>query len=138
MMEGGTIPIMARGPRGLVNISCEERPVPDPNTIPVNPSNTLASALDHPPKTAGGLLVVFTALLLATVPSRALTYTRSRAAMTDGITFSVEWSDTLGVWSSAGVSEQLISDDGTVQTVKATIPAGPSAKRFIHLKVSNP
>jgi autotransporter-associated beta strand protein len=66
------------------------------------------------------------------------TYTRSRAAMADGVTFSVEWSDTLNGWSTAGVSEQILSDNGTVQTVKASILAGIAAKRFIHLKVSNP
>lgn len=65
------------------------------------------------------------------------TYTRSRAAMADGMSFFVEWSDTFSGWSAVGVSEQLISDNGTVQIVKATVPAGHTAKRFIHLKVSN-
>lgn len=68
------------------------------------------------------------------------TYTRSKAAMADGVTFTVEWSDTLvaGSWSNAGVAEQLLSDNGTVQTVKAMFPAGSSLKRFVHLKISRP
>ena len=33
------------------------------------------------------------------------TYTRSLAALADAVTFSVEWSDTLASWSSAGVTQ---------------------------------
>ncbi len=69
-----------------------------------------------------------------------LTYVRSLAALADGVTFSVEWSDTLaaGSWSSAGVTEQILSDNGTVQTVKASVAAGASGRRFLHLKISKP
>ncbi len=65
------------------------------------------------------------------------TYTRSIAAMNDGVTFSVEWSDTLiaGSWTSVGAGT-VFSDNGTVQTVKATIPAGSGPKRFVRLKVT--
>lgn len=68
------------------------------------------------------------------------TYTRSRAAMADGVTFSVQWNDTLAanLWSSVGVTEQIVTDNGTVQTVKATIPAGTMGRRFVHLKVLGP
>ena len=54
-----------------------------------------------------------------------------------GITHAVEWSDTLATesWSSAGVTEQTLSDNGTVQQVKASVPAGSNNRRFIHLKV---
>ncbi len=57
-------------------------------------------------------------------------YTRSLAAL------AVEWRDdlTTGVWSSAGVTEQILSDNGTVQTVRATLPAGPGP-RFVRLRV---
>ncbi len=67
-------------------------------------------------------------------------YSRSLAAMAAGMTFSVEWSDTLASnsWSSAGVTEQLIGDNGTVQTVKATCPTGTNGKRFVRLKVTQP
>ncbi len=66
------------------------------------------------------------------------TYTKNKAA-TD-VTFTVEWSDTLAAnsWSNSGVTEQLVSDNGTVQTVRATVAAGGSGKRFLHLKVSKP
>jgi hypothetical protein len=70
-----------------------------------------------------------------------VTYTRSNAALAGGITFSVEWSNTLapGSWSSSGVTEQLLSDNGTVQRVKATLPAGSGALRcFVRLKMTRP
>ncbi len=79
-----------------------------------------------------------TQTLVPSSPTLEFTYNRSLAAMADGITFSVEWSDTLTNWSATGVTEQLLNDNGTMQTVKAIIPAGPAAKRFIHLKVTNP
>lgn len=68
------------------------------------------------------------------------TYTRSKAAMADGVSFTVEWSDTLAVnlWSNAGVTEQLLSDNGAVQSVRATVSTGAGARRFFHLKVSKP
>jgi hypothetical protein len=68
-----------------------------------------------------------------------LTYTRSNAALADGVTFTVEWRDDLtsGVWSSAGVTEQILSDNGIVQSVRASVAAG-SGKRFLHLKVFKP
>ncbi len=64
------------------------------------------------------------------------TYTRSLAAMSDGVTFTVEWSDTLlNDWSTTGVSAPtVLSDNGTVQSMKATLPAG-SNRRFVRLKV---
>jgi len=67
------------------------------------------------------------------------TYTRSKAAMSDGITFTVEWSDSLapGSWSGTGVTEQILGDDGTVQSVRSSVGAG-SGSRFLHLRVSKP
>ena len=38
-------------------------------------------------------------------------------------------------FSSAGVTEQILTDNGTVQTVRASVAAG-SDSRFLHLKVS--
>ena len=68
------------------------------------------------------------------------TYTRSKAAMTYGVTFTVEWSDTMlaGSWTSAATSEAIISEDSTVQNVKATLPAGTNGHRFVHLSVAGP
>jgi autotransporter-associated beta strand protein len=70
----------------------------------------------------------------------AFTYTRSIAALTDGVIFTVKWSDTLaaGSWSNADVTEQVLSDNGTEQSVKATLPVGGGAKRFVRLEVTSP
>lgn len=65
------------------------------------------------------------------------TYTRSLAAMADGVIFTVEWSDTLvaSSWSNVGVTEQILTNNGIVQTVKATCPIGGNGRRFMHLRV---
>lgn len=66
-------------------------------------------------------------------------YTKNKAA-TD-ITYTVEWSDTLGNdWSTAGVSAPtVLSDNGTTQQLKVTVPAESGvAKRFVRLKVTLP
>ena len=64
-------------------------------------------------------------------------YHRAKVAVLDGLTFAVEWSDTPGPgsWSSAGVSESIDSDNGTVQEILATIPAGAAGRRFVRLRV---
>ncbi len=65
-------------------------------------------------------------------------YTRLVAAIAAGTIFTVEWNDTLSPlgWSSAGVVETILSDNGTTQQVKATLPAGSSGKRFVRLRVT--
>jgi hypothetical protein len=65
------------------------------------------------------------------------TYTRSKTAITGGTQFQVQWSDTLEAasWSGSGVIEQILSDDGTQQQVKATLPAGSGGRRFVRLRV---
>jgi uncharacterized delta-60 repeat protein len=64
-------------------------------------------------------------------------YTKNKAA-TD-LTYSVEWSDTLGDdWTSAGVrAPSILSDNGTTQQVKVNVPAGSGViRRFVRLKVT--
>lgn len=66
------------------------------------------------------------------------TYTRSVAAVAEGVVFAVEWRDDFaaGAWSSAGVTEQIVSDNGTVQSVRATFAAGAGATRFARLRAT--
>ena len=68
------------------------------------------------------------------------TYTRSLDALNSGTTFAVEWNDTLDPtqWSSTGVSEVILSDNGLLQQVKATFPASSTVRRFVRLKVLPP
>lgn len=66
------------------------------------------------------------------------TYTRNKLAAA-GLVYAVEWSDDLNSdWSTDGVSEEVTADDGTLQTVVATLPAGTANGRFVHLKVTRP
>jgi hypothetical protein len=65
------------------------------------------------------------------------TYTRSTAAVLAGKTFHVRWTETLNGldWTETGTTEQILTDNGTAQTVKATIPAGTNGHRFVRLEV---
>lgn len=65
-------------------------------------------------------------------------YSRSKAALTGGLQFLVEWSDNLSTWQSTGVMEQVISDDGVIQSVRAHVPRGGSARRFVRLQIVPP
>jgi len=67
----------------------------------------------------------------------ALAYTRSKAALRDGVTFVVEWSDALGLanWSMEGVTEAVLEDHPTTQKVKASLPQGTTGQRFARLRV---
>ncbi|MDA7880792.1 hypothetical protein N9A94_00625 [Akkermansiaceae bacterium] len=67
-------------------------------------------------------------------------YPRSKSASADGFVFRVEWSDTLeiGSWDDAGVSELLLGDNGSIETLEATISLGDLARRFVRLKFAQP
>ena len=99
-------------------------------------NNLLEFATGTLPKTSNGQ----PGSLLKNGATLEFTYPRSHAAVADGITFTVEWSDTLGDdWSSSGVTQSELpgTDNGTTLLWKATVPAG-SDKRFLHLRVTAP
>ena len=60
------------------------------------------------------------------------TYTRSIAALHDGAAFIVEWRDdpAAGAWSSTGVTGQFLNDNGTLQTIRASLAAGSPRRRL--------
>ncbi|MDB4541637.1 hypothetical protein N9192_01945, partial [Akkermansiaceae bacterium] len=64
-------------------------------------------------------------------------YSRSKAALADGVSFLVEWSDSLLVdsWSSLGVSKAVDSEDAELEHVVATLPMGDTERRFVRLVV---
>ena len=67
------------------------------------------------------------------------TYSRSSAAVNAGTLCKVEWSGTLpATWSSSGVSQTVLSDDGTTQQVRAVVPVNAANALFIHLSVTAP
>jgi hypothetical protein len=65
-------------------------------------------------------------------------YTRSKAAMADGMSFEVNWSDTLepDSWSISGVTESVESENSEEEHVVAKVPMGASGARFMHLEAS--
>ncbi|WP_367872347.1 hypothetical protein [Luteolibacter sp. Populi] len=69
----------------------------------------------------------------------AFTYPRSVAAVEANAVFTVEWSDDLIVWQSAGVGEvsAIVVTPG-VQQVRVTVPEGTTGARFVRLGVGEP
>lgn len=65
--------------------------------------------------------------------SFSFTYSRSKASLND-INAIAEASSDLSSWSDAGVTETIVSDDGTTQIVKVSIDK-TLAHRFLHVRV---
>jgi hypothetical protein len=99
-------------------------------------SNLLEWAAGLSP-TSGSTFTSPTALVASNIE---FTYHRSVAALNAGASYFVEWSDSLETnsWSTASVSQQVLSDNGALQQVKATLPAGADGKRFVRLRVTSP
>ena len=62
------------------------------------------------------------------------------AAVNAGAVFAVERRDTLtpGAWTVAGVTQQVLGDNGTVQVVRALVPASGVPRRFVRLALTPP
>lgn len=72
-----------------------------------------------------------------TASNLEFTYTRNREAFDDGYLFDVQHSGTLAApWTSVGPG--VLTDDGPLQTLKATIPHAGADRRFARLKVATP
>ena len=65
------------------------------------------------------------------------TYQRNKTALGE-MTFETVWTDDLlsGLWTHGGVTEAIISDDGSVQIVKALVPLGSADNRFVRLRIT--
>jgi uncharacterized delta-60 repeat protein len=96
--------------------------------------NLLEYALNLPPTAASRV----PASVAATGGNLEYTYTRGTAAFNGGMAYQVEWSNNLTTWSGADVVETMLSDDGTIQQVKATLPSGSGGRRFVRLRVIPP
>lgn len=64
-------------------------------------------------------------------------YRRNKLALADVI-YQVEWSDTLAPndWHTDDVTEEITSDDDSIQRVQATVPAGTAGHRFVRLRMT--
>ncbi len=96
-------------------------------------SNLMEYALGTGPNTSG----VMPAVLALNGANLEYTYTRSTAAKDNGVTYQIEWSETLeaGSWSTETVTQEITSTQEALETVKASVPKGTSGKRFLRLKV---
>ena len=96
-------------------------------------NNLLEYALGLNPNASGTL----PASLVLNGANLEYTYTRSTGARENGITYQVEWSESLAVgsWSTETVNQQITSSQGALETVKASVPKGNGGKRFLRLKV---
>ena len=97
-------------------------------------SNLLEYALGLNPNASGTL----PASLVLNGANLEYTYTRSTGARENGITYQVEWSESLAVgsWSTETVNQQITSTQGALETVKASVPKGNGGKRFMRLRVT--
>ncbi len=98
--------------------------------------NLLEWAFDLDPNTASTL----NASIAKVGSVMEYVYSRSVPAASAGVTFSVEWSDSLAAsdWSSVGVTQSVEADNGSLQQIKAIVPTGGANSRFVRLKVSQP
>lgn len=70
--------------------------------------------------------------------NHVLTYSRRKSALNE-VAISVIWSaEMAGPWSNTGVTEEILSDDGVVQSVKALIPTNGAGRRFFKIQVVRP
>ena len=99
-------------------------------------NNLLEYALGLNPNASGTL----PASLVLNGANLEYSYTRSTAAKDNGVTYQIEWSDTLaaGSWSTETVNQQITSTQGALETVKASVPKGNGGKRFMRLRVARP
>lgn len=89
---------------------------------------------------AGGAPSLLPAIAVGSGGELDFTYDRSVAALNAGAVFIVEWNDDLSAetWSHVGVTEHIFSNNGTLQQIRASLPAGSSGRRFVRLKVLPP
>jgi hypothetical protein len=66
-------------------------------------------------------------------------YRRNKLALAQ-LAFQVEWSDSLETtdWHTSDITEEVLSDDGSIQQVQATVPVGTAGQRFVRLKLTKP
>ena len=116
---------------GMTNLEKYARNL-DPH-VPATRQDTLTlsgSSSSPPPDSGEGEIA-------SDAPVMHYQYTRNKLALAD-VLFQVEWSDSLATndWHTTDVTEEIVTDDGQQQEVKATIPLGSAGRRFVRLKMT--
>jgi hypothetical protein len=102
-------------------------------------ANPAGDGIPNLVKYAMGLnpLVSGTTGISATVGNGVMTFDYSRADAATDTTAHAYWSNDLSNWSNTGVTETMLSDNGTIQLWQATVPMS-SQSLFMRLQISNP
>ncbi len=66
------------------------------------------------------------------------TYTYTRPAARNDLTYAVEISTTLTSWTTSGVTHEFVSSTGGIDTWRARYPMASAANAFFRLKVTQP
>lgn len=79
----------------------------------------------------------FSPLILQNGDNLEFTYRCGKSAIADGVSFIVEWSDTLapGSWSHLGVTDSMIQQNSALETRRARLPSGSVGSRFVRLRI---
>lgn len=67
-----------------------------------------------------------------------LTLTYTRVIADSDITYQAQWADDLHTWSTSGITEEILSDDGITRQIKAKIPLNSAPHRFLRLNITRP
>jgi hypothetical protein len=75
--------------------------------------------------------------MLPNLNAGSFEFTYLRPAGVTDVSYQVEWADDINAasWNSIGVTQQILSDDGTHRTIRAFVPKGSGSRRFLRLKV---
>ncbi|MEO0055353.1 MAG: hypothetical protein RLZZ50_1300 [Verrucomicrobiota bacterium] len=102
--------------------------------------NLIEFALGSNPNSAASAPAPTVSTDVATSTLR-LDYVRAVSAL-NAVTLVAEWTASLAtqpvVWSASGVTSTVLSDNGTLQQVRASMPLPASGARFLRLRVTNP
>jgi hypothetical protein len=97
-----------------------------------NISNLIEFALNTDPTKSGSLPTS----VACEGADLTLTYTRRKSALGE-VAFSTLWANAPdGPWNATGVSEQILSDDGTLQQVKARVLINGALQKFFRLRIT--
>jgi hypothetical protein len=66
------------------------------------------------------------------------TFTYAKVDAATDITYHPEWSSDLATWTNSGLTEVVLSDNGTTQEVQDSIPMSGTGPVFFHLRVTMP
>ncbi len=68
--------------------------------------------------------------------SGELSITFPKVIAATNLVYTPQWSNDLVDWFPTGITEQTLSDNGTIREIRASIPSTPTGAKFIRVKVT--